>query len=145
MGILQHIKRYRAERMAMQMVKKMGIDQQYVYVTELGKQKFAQRESDGQEGDFYFYTGPTPQRDFCQYMMRLDKVLSSGEIVQLGQLLGYMSADGLDYIPGEIMPRGGPGGPNCKHRWGRFRGKIVLTPAPTENQIRTLIGKSVFE
>lgn len=145
MRILQHIKRFREEQIAKQMVQRMGIDQQYVYVTEFGKHKFAIRESDGQDGDFYIYTGPAAQRSFCQYMMRLDKVFSSGEVIQLGQLLGYMSQDGLSYVPGELMPRGGPGGPNCRHYWRSFRGKIVLTPAPTENQIRTLIGKSIFE
>lgn len=120
-----------------------GINQEFVEVTEYDK--FAVRESDDTVGDFYYYAGPETERKFCKYMLTLDKVFSSGELQQLSQLLGYMSSDGLDYIPGPIMPNGGPGGPNCRHYWIKFRGKIVLTTAPTERQIKTLVSKSVFE
>lgn len=144
---VNQIKRLLTEIKAKKLItnQSFGIKQQYVEVIEYNRQKFAERESDGQDGDFYYYGGPATERDFCKYMFKVDKVFSSGEIEQLGQLLGYMSADGLEYVPGEIMPNGGPGGPNCRHYWIKFRGKIVLTPAPTENQIRTLVSKSVFE
>ncbi len=144
---LKELKRIMCERKAKELINNInfGTDQRYVEVIEYNKQTFATRESDDQEGDFYFYSGPSTERDFCKYMFKLDKVFSSGEVQQLGQLLGYMTFDGLDYVPGEVMPNGGPGGPNCRHYWSKFRGKFVLTPAPTENQIKNLITKSVFE
>lgn len=94
--------------------------------------------------EFYYYSGPVSDdtRDFCRYMLRVDKVFSRAEIDFMSRMMGY---NVFEYVPGPIMPNGGPGGPNCKHRWIRFRGKFISTPAPTDSQITSLINKNIFD
>lgn len=92
--------------------------------------------------EYYVYTGPQAERDFCKFMLKIDKVFSIEEINTLSTLMGY---DVFRYEPGPIMPNGGPGGPNCKHKWRRFRGKFIVSGnVPTNRQIDVLINKSVF-
>lgn len=94
--------------------------------------------------EFYYYSGPVGEdtRDFCRYMLRVDKVFSRAEIDFMSRMMGY---NVFQYEPGPVMPEGGPGGPNCKHKWIRFRGKFISTPAPTDSQITSLINKNIFD
>ncbi len=92
--------------------------------------------------EYYVYQGPDAERDFCVYMLKIDKVFSRTEIDTLSVLMGY---DVFEYEPGPIMPNGGPGGPNCKHKWRRFRGKFIISGnVPTNRQIDSLVSKSIF-
>jgi len=92
--------------------------------------------------EYYVFTGPAAERDFCKFMVKIDKVFSIDEINTLSTLMGY---DVFEYQPGPIMKNGGPGGPNCKHKWRRFRGKFITSGnVPTNRQIDVLINKSVF-
>ena len=92
---------------------------------------------------YYVYTGPAAERDFCVYMLKIDKVFSRTDIDTLSTLMGY---DVFEYQPGPVMKKGGPGGPNCKHKWRRFRGKFIISGnVPTDRQINSLISKSIFE
>ena len=92
--------------------------------------------------EYYVYQGPPAERDFCVFMLKIDKVFSRTEIDTLSTLMGY---DVFQYEPGPIMKHGGPGGPNCKHKWRRFRGKFITSGnVPTNRQIDVLINKSVF-
>lgn len=128
---------------------KFGVPQNMVEVVD-SNIKFTTREADGLTGDFYYYYGPASKRDFCKYMLQKDQVFSSGEIELLAELLAsggetYLSFNGRDYVPGPIMPYGGPGGPNCRHEWRKFRGKLLLQPAVTDRTIKTLVNKSIFK
>ena len=92
--------------------------------------------------DYWVFDGPEAERDFCVYMMKIDKVFSSTDIDRMSTLMGY---DVFEYQPGPIMPDGGPGGPNCKHKWRRFRGKFIISGnVPTDRQIDAAIRRSVF-
>lgn len=96
----------------------------------------------GRNDEYYVFAGPPAERDFCVFMLKIDKVFSIEEINTLSTLMGY---DVFEYQPGPIMPNGGPGGPNCKHKWRRFRGKFIISGnVPTNRQIDVLINKSVF-
>jgi len=123
--------------------KSFGKSKNFVEAFELldGKQYFKDIPVDPEE-DYYVYAGPEAERDFCRYMMKIDKVFSKTEINTLSTLMGY---DVFEYEPGPIMPNGGPGGPNCKHKWRRFRGKFIISGnVPTNRQIDALIRKSIF-
>lgn len=134
----------------------IGTPQCQVEVLEIDKKKYsfkeianhevlilnAVREQDKETGDFFYYGGPEDtERSFCKYMFQLDKVFSEYELVQMATYCEWLTPDGMEYVPGDIMKNGGIGGPNCRHYWIKFRGKIVLTNAPTDRQIRTLINK----
>ena len=125
------------------MSKSFGVSKSKVEAIELldGKQTF--KDIDVKRGDeYYVFDGPEAERDFCVYMKRIDKVFSIEDINTLSTLMGY---DVFQYEPGPIMPNGGPGGPNCKHKWRRFRGKFIISGnVPTNRQIDTLIRKNVF-
>lgn len=106
-----------------------------------GKQDF--KDIEVKRGDeYYVFDGPAAERDFCRYMQKIDKVFSIEEINTLSTLMGY---DVFQYEPGPIMPEGGPGGPNCKHKWRRFRGKFIISGnVPKAAQIDALVRRSVF-
>ena len=93
--------------------------------------------------EYYVYAGPPAERDFCVYMLKIDKVFSRTEIDVLSTLMGY---DVFEYEPGPVMKKGGPGGPNCKHKWRRFRGKFIISGnVPKSSQIDALVRRSIFE
>ncbi len=94
-------------------------------------------------GIFYYYMGPIVEnsRDFCRAIIKLDKVFSQENIEALSDAAGY---DVSHYTPGEIMKTGGPGGPNCPHKWVRFRGKVINTNPVTNGQINSIGNKSIF-
>lgn len=113
----------------------LGTPKQNVEAFELLKvgnesvQKFGPSERKKEAGvDYYYYFGPkdSKNRDFCSYMLRLDKVFSEEEIQFMSDMLGYPV---LEYA----------GSYNCRHRWAKFRGKFINTPAPTVRQIDHLI------
>lgn len=125
-------------------LKSMGVNKEYVEAIEIlnNKETFASR--DAKDGEYYYYWPEVVHensRDFCKQMVKLGKVFSIQEINTMSTFMGY---DVFEYQPGPIHQHGGPGGPECKHYWVRFRGKIISTPAPTDNQINTLINKSIF-
>ena len=121
---------------------KFGLPQSNVEVIEYNADdkitKMADRKNDGY---YYYYTGPESERDFCKIILKLDKVFSEDDINALTILTGY---DVFEYQPGPIMPNGGPGGPNCRHGWIRFRGKFINTPAPTDRQIANIANNNIF-
>ena len=122
--------------------KQFGVNQSNVEVLAYGdeyKTMMADRSAVGQ--DFYYYAGPIAERDFCVTIQRIDKVFSIDEINAISTLTGY---DVFKYEPGPIMKKGGPGGPNCKHYWIKFRGKFINTPAPTNRQISNIVNNSIF-
>jgi hypothetical protein len=85
------------------------------------------------EGEnYYYYSGPLDEktREFCTHMLTLDKVFSSTDIDIMSNYLNY---DVLKYR----------GSYNCRHKWIKFRGKIISTPEPTVRQIRGLIKKGI--
>lgn len=117
-----------------------GVNQSNVEVLVYGdKTMMADRTATGQ--DFYYYGGPAAERDFCRVIQKIDKVFSIDEINAMSVLTGY---DVFEYQPGPIMPTGGPGGPNCRHYWIKFRGKFINTPAPTDRQIANIVNNSIF-
>lgn len=123
--------------------KKFGVPKSFVEAYELidGKQSF--KDVQVRKGDeYYVYSGPEAERDFCRFMLKIDKVFSKEDINTLSTLMGY---DVFEYEPGPVMPEGGPGGPNCKHKWRRFRGKFIISGnVPTNRQIDVLVNKSIF-
>lgn len=123
-------------------ISKHGAKQEYFEVLEIEpKEEFDRSLKKGEE--YYYYNGEVSDntRDFCKYMLRVDKVYSKAEIDFMSRMIGFNI---FKYTPGEIMPKGGPGGPNCKHSWVRFRGNRISSPAATDNQIKTLITKHIF-
>ena len=105
------------------------------------KHKFDIQVDKGDE--YYVYDGPDAERDFCVYMLKIDRVFSRDQIDKLSNAMGY---DVFEYTPGPIHPNGGPGGPECKHKWRRFRGKFIITGnVPKSLQIDALIRRNVFE
>ena len=81
---------------------------------------------------YYYYDGPLDEktREFCRYILKLDKVFTISEI-------GYMSTQ-LGYNVYQYQ-----GSYNCRHIWRKFRGKLLPGPAPTDRQIQTLIEKNI--
>jgi hypothetical protein len=122
---------------------KLGTPKRFIEAIELVDEKQTFKDIEVKRGDeYYVFTGPEAERDFCVFMKKIDKVFSIEEINTLSTLMGY---DVFQYEPGPIMPNGGPGGPNCKHKWRRFRGKFIISGnVPTKRQIDVLINKSVF-
>lgn len=122
---------------------KFGVSKSKVEAFELLSDKQEFKDITVKKGDeYYVYTGPAAERDFCVYMLKIDKVFSKEEINTLSTLMGY---DVFEYEPGPIMKDGGPGGPNCKHKWRRFRGKFIISGnVPTNRQIDVLISKNIF-
>lgn len=96
------------------------------HVIEL-KETFANRKPEKGE-QYYYYSGPDDDktRQFCKLMLKIDKVFSQEEIDKISEELNY---DVLEY----------KGAYNCRHKWVRFRGKIISTPKPTMREIRKLI------
>lgn len=123
--------------------KRFGVSKSQVEAIELidGKQSF--KDIDVKRGDeYYVFAGPPAERDFCRFMLKIDKVFSIEDIETLSTLMGY---DVFEYEPGPIHENGGPGGPECKHKWRRFRGKFIISGnVPTKRQIDVLINKSIF-
>lgn len=76
---------------------------------------------------YYYYDGPFDEKNraFCHDMLVFDKVFSEDEIGFLSSNLGY---DVLKY----------KGSYNCRHKWIKFKGKVIYTPPPTPNQMRVL-------
>lgn len=123
---------------------KFGVPKSKVEALELIEDdKIKMKDIEVKRGDLYYvFDGPSPERDFCVYMMKIDKVFSIEDIEALSILMGY---DVFEYQPGPIMPNGGPGGPNCKHKWRRFRGKFIDSgDVPKDRQIGSLVNKSIF-
>lgn len=88
-----------------------------------------------QEGNTYwYYSGPLDNktRPFCKRMLQIDKVFSDEEIGRISEELGY---DVLAYAGVTFF--------NCRHKWIRFRGKFISTPAPTVREIRKLINDGI--
>lgn len=100
------------------------------HVIEL-KENFANRKPEKGES-YYYYSGPDDDktRQFCKLMLKIDKVFSQFEIDKISEELNY---DVLEY----------KGSYNCRHKWIRFRGKIISTPAPTMREIRKLIHEGI--
>ena len=63
----------------------------------------------------YRYAGPTPQRDFCKAMMRLNKVYTLTELRRMGIQVG----NGIDQ--GQFAITRWHGGPNCRHYFEQVR------------------------
>jgi hypothetical protein len=112
----------------------------YAMMSRLGKkrseveyldEKFADRKPEDGE-NYYYYSGPLDEktRPFCKLMLKMDKVFSESEIEYMSAELGYPV---LKYR----------GSYNCRHKWVRFRGKRILTPAPTVREIRKLINNGI--
>jgi hypothetical protein len=91
------------------------------------KEEFATRKPEPGEA-YYYYSGPLDDktRPFCKMMLKIDKVFSQEEIDKISEELNY---DVLEF----------KGAYNCRHKWIRFRGKIISTPKPTMREIRKLI------
>ncbi len=82
--------------------------------------------------DYYVYSGPFDDktRSFCKKLLTIDKVISSLDIDILSNYLNY---DVLQY----------KGSYNCRHKWRKFRGKFILTPELTVQQIKDLVRKGI--
>jgi len=82
--------------------------------------------------NYYYYSGPLDEktRDFCKYLLTIDKVISEDDIDRLTLYLNY---DVLQY----------KGSYNCRHKWVKFRGKIITTPPLTIGQSDKLISKGI--
>jgi hypothetical protein len=81
---------------------------------------------------YYYYSGPLDDktRPFCKQLLTYDKVLSE---VDIDILSNYLNYDVKLY----------KGSYNCRHRFVRFRGKIISTPELTIGQIRNLVKKGI--
>lgn len=137
---INRIQKLRAEKLILNLFKEKGIPRSQV---EEIKWEFADRKP--KEGEEYYYlSGPMDEktRSWCKKLLQLDKVVSKLDIDILSNYMGY---NVFEYEPGPIMPNGGPGGPNCRHKWVRFRGKRILTPELTVRQIKDLANRSVFK
>jgi hypothetical protein len=95
------------------------------------KEEFANRKPE-QGMHYFYYSGPLDDktREFCKLMLNIDKVFSEEEINKISEELNY---DVLKY----------EGSYNCRHKWVRFRGKIISTPSPTMREIRKLINNGI--
>lgn len=111
-----------------ELFKKKGIPRNQIEAIEV---ELADRPVKPSE-NYYYYDGPLDEktRDFCRYMLAVDKVVSETDIIVLSDNLGY---DVLQY----------KGSYNCRHRWIKFKGKRISTPALTNNQIDRLIDKGI--
>lgn len=123
-----------------------GVKQELVEVIDYTPEKMVKfaKDRSAKGTEYYYYTGPLDEktRKFCYNILILDKVFSIEEINTLSILTGY---DVFEYQPGPVKPNGGPGGPECRHGWIRFRGKFISTPAPTSNQISKIANSSIFK
>ena len=81
---------------------------------------------------YFYYSGPDDDktRPFCKLMLHVDKVFSEEEINKISEELNY---DVIEY----------KGSYNCRHKWVRFRGKMITTPPPTMREIRKLINNGI--
>jgi hypothetical protein len=115
------------ERKLLNALKRTGFDKSNIQNLE----GFATRTPEKGE-EYFYYTGPLDDktRDFCRLMLKIDKVFSKEQIDKIGQELNY---DVLKYR----------GSYNCRHKWVRFRGKIISTPPPTVMEIRKLINRGI--
>lgn len=82
---------------------------------------------------YYYYDGPDDHktREFCKYILKLNKLFSTDDIQFMSDRLGY---DVKKY----------KGAYNCRHRWVAFRGKYLIGTAPTNRQINSLIEKNIL-
>lgn len=130
MDILSKIKQINSDKFEKNLLaalSKTGYNKQSIKNLE----GFANRKpEEGQ--DYYYYTGPLDDktREFCKLMLKIDKVFSLEQIQKISDELNY---DVLKYR----------GSYNCRHKWVRFRGKIISTPPPTINEIRKLINRGI--
>ena len=127
MGI-SRIKEIVREHHLLEALKRIGIPSGKV---ERFTEEFASRSPEKGEA-YYYYDGPLDEktREFCKIMLKIDKVFSETDIQRLSNELSY---DVLKY----------EGSYNCRHKWVRFRGKIISTPAPTVREIRKLINNGI--
>lgn len=111
-------------------VKKEFIVADFLYADEFLKGPTNRKPKEGTR--YFYYTGPNDEktRDFCKYILKLDKVFSEEEIKFMSDMLGYSV---LRY----------KGSYNCRHEWVQFNGKRIKTPAPTVSQIDRLIEKNI--
>ena len=116
------------EKRLMEISQKLGIEKSKIL--EIPIELASRKPKEGE--DYYYYSGPLDEktREFCSHMINLDKVFSSTDIDIMSNYLNY---DVLKY----------KGSYNCRHKWVRFRGKIISTPEPTVRQIRILVNKGI--
>ena len=106
------------------------LDKSKVEVLEIlkddDKEEFAIPVNRGDE--YFYYVGPfdDKNREFCHYLLILDKVFRREDIDYMTFQLGY-----------NVYKFEGSYG--CRHRWVRFRGKEIDGTLPTSNQIDSLI------
>lgn len=127
------MKQQRFERSFKRISKDFGKDKKYCVAYEITNESFARGEREKEPGmNYYYYSGPLDEktRDFCKYLLKLDKVFSEEEIDFMTSIIGYSV---IKYA----------GSYNCRHRWIKFRGKIINTPAPTVSQIDRLISINI--
>lgn len=125
---IEHLKRITLERNIITVLRKYGVLKSSI---EQLPDSFADRKPESGQ-TYWYYSGPLDEktRPFCKRLLNLDKVFSEEEIQKISQELNY---DVLSY----------KGAYNCRHRWIRFRGKIISTPAPTIRDIRKLINDGI--
>lgn len=125
---ISRIKELRQEVNFFNAISKFGLPRSKVQ--EIPQSFTARKPEEGE--DYYYYSGPLDDktRDFCKRMLKIDKVFSSTDIDILSNYLDY---DVLQY----------KGSYNCRHKWVRFRGKVISTPEPTVAQIRSLIKSGI--
>lgn len=129
----KEISRIKTETLITKFLEKRGISKEAIEVIseETQLQCFAERKPvPGQ--DYWYYSGPLDEvtRPFCAQLLKMDKVLSDNDIASLSKKIGYNVYE----FKGSF---------NCRHKWVRFRGKIILTPKITPNQIRGLDRKAI--
>lgn len=119
---LKDIAQFKHEQTLLNLVRSKGIPRNQV---EALNEEFDRKPKSGEA--YYYYTGPDDEktRKFCKTLLKLDKVISETEINALSSLTGY---DVLEYR----------GSYNCRHKWVRFRGKIISTPPLTTRQLDNL-------
>ncbi len=131
LDVINKIKRFaliKHERILFNFINEKGIKRSDVEVIPL---EFADRNAIKGE-DYYYFDGPLDEktRPFCRKLLTMDKVVSS---VDIDILTNYLNYDVLKY----------KGSYNCRHRWVKFRGKIITTPELTTSQIRDLVRKGI--
>lgn len=124
---LKRLSKSRTEKELLKRLANSGIPRSSVQNIE----GFANRKPEEGE-NYYYYSGPMDEktRKFCYNMLMLDKVWSESDI--------YLLSIDLNYDVNKYM-----GSYNCRHKWVRFRGKIISTPAPTSNQIRKIADSGI--